>query len=186
MHCKSIIVGFLLSLLCLQMSYSQKDSLQAVCLAHLNSSENDHSIWAGKDFILFTSDRNSHFAGKNPENGLYYEQIYISEKHQQYLTKPRLKKFSLARNHYGIAGQSDNPSVVLLYTGQDEEGEILLIRVNEGKKRWKAQKILFSPEMQKIRKTSAFLNEKTGELFICAEIGDDTFEIGRASCRERV
>jgi hypothetical protein len=175
MHQKRSIVILLFLLLSLKLSLAQNEPIQAVLLSHLCSEENDHSVWAGSSFILFTSDRNSHFAGKHAESGQYYEQIYLSDRSGNTISKPKLKKLSLSRNHYSIAGQSDNPSVILFYSGQNDTGELYLITIKQEKKSWKSQKSVFKGEATAFRKTSAFYNEKTSELFFTAIVEQDSY-----------
>lgn len=153
---------------------AQEQRIIAVPLSHLNSSSQDHSVWAGSSFILFSSDRNSHFAGKYVENGQYFEQIYQSDRSGSKITNPKLKKLTLSGNHYDISGQSDNPAYIFIYSGQNDIGELYLIEIRPGKKSWKRQQRVFSEKLKDIRKTSVFFNEKTAELFFTAWNENDT------------
>jgi len=162
-------------LLFLNSVFAQYEHTEAVPLIHLNSEHNEFGLWLGDDMLIFTSDRPTVYSAKEPESRLVFQQLFTSSRVGMNFVVPSQRRMSLQRNHYSIAGQSDDPSVILVYSGHNETGDIYLYRRKSNSLKWTAEKILFDKTLKHIAKTSAFYNSKTEELYFCANIEDDTF-----------
>jgi hypothetical protein len=154
---------------------AQYDNSEAVPLTHLNSEFDEFGLCLWDDLLIFTSERPSVFSSKEPETRRIFQQLYTSARVGADFVVPMQKRMSLPRNHYSVAGQSDDLSVILIYSGQNETGEIYLYRKVNNSLRWTSEKVIFDKSLKHIAKTSAFYNSKTEEFYFCANIEDDTF-----------
>lgn len=172
MYVSIIAFVFIISFIPLK---AQVTPLQISPLNHLNSEYNEHSPVLLPSMLIFTSNRPSAYAGKNPDYKQPFEQIYISHRRQNLFERPFHKKMHIPSNDYGIAGQSDNPEMFLVYSGKEGTGSLYLVHIDPVKNTWKIEKLKFPEPLKSSRKTSAFYRSRTNELFIVADIEGESF-----------
>lgn len=161
----------------LQLNYSnaQNTAAQVIPLFHLNSSYNEHSAILLPNYMFFTSNRPTKYTDRNYSNKHHFEQIYFSNRRQNLFERPYHKKMRLSANDYSIAGHSDNPYLFILYSGKEGFGNFYFVHIDIIKDKWKIEKIRFNEPLRGSRKTSAYYQSSTNELFIVAEIESETY-----------
>jgi len=157
-----------------QSSIFKADSISIILLSEINSNNNDYSTWVDGNFMFFTSTRNPGWSVKYPETKKGYENIFYSIKKDSVWSLPSTKPLSSRKTDYAVAGMSDNSNIIIVYDGRFGGGELFLHNIKDTVTKWGKQKTIFDNMFAETRKTSAFLNEKTGELFFTSNIEGHT------------